>query len=263
MKVHHLNCGSMRLPTIDLICHVLLIETDSGLVLVDTGHGLRDAVDPAGRLGPARRFNRPSCDPAVTAAKQVEHLGFRRDDVRHIVMTHLDSDHAGGLADFPDARVHLTAAELRGAVTAPTWRERPRFRTPQWSHGPKFVQHTPSGEPWRGFAAAQELTEISPGLVLIAMPGHTRGHAAVAVDAGHRWILHCGDAFLHRGTVDGATPVPMVVKAMESMLTVNRRQVRDNHSRLAELYRRADPDLLLISAHDPVMFEHARATADR
>ena len=26
--------------------------------------------------------------------------------------------------------------------------------------------------------------------VMIALPGHTRGHACVAVDAGHRWLLH-------------------------------------------------------------------------
>ncbi|MEV0247621.1 MBL fold metallo-hydrolase [Nocardia sp. NPDC050712] len=261
MKVHHLNCGSMRLPTVDLICHVLLIETDNGLVLVDSGHGLRESADPAGRLGPIRRFNRPACDPAETAAKQVQALGFQRTDVRHIILTHFDSDHAGGLADFPDAQVHLTAAELRGAVTEPTWQERVRFRSPQWSHHPKFVEHTPAGEPWRGFAAAQELTDIAPGIVLIAMPGHTRGHAAVAVDAGHRWVLHCGDAFYQQGTLDGRSKVPAVLTAMEAFTAVDRKQVRANHARLAELYARADPDLLLVCSHDPVLLDRARATA--
>ncbi|MFE6931116.1 MBL fold metallo-hydrolase [Streptomyces sp. NPDC057699] len=43
-----------------------------------------------------------------TAARQVEKLGFSRDDVRHIVLTHFDADRIGGLADFPDAQVHLT-----------------------------------------------------------------------------------------------------------------------------------------------------------
>ena len=33
--------------------------------------------------------------------------GFRREDVRHILVTHLDFDHAGGLPDFPDAVVHV------------------------------------------------------------------------------------------------------------------------------------------------------------
>ena len=39
MKVHHLNCGTMHnLRVTRCVCHVLLVETDNGLVLVDTGH---------------------------------------------------------------------------------------------------------------------------------------------------------------------------------------------------------------------------------
>src|SRR3546814_15732883 len=32
-------------------------------------------------------------------------------DVRHIIITHLDFDHAGGIEDFPAAAVHLTGRE--------------------------------------------------------------------------------------------------------------------------------------------------------
>ena len=52
MKAHHLSCGTMRMPTVPtLVSHVLLLETDAGLVLVDTGFGLEDIVGPARRLG--------------------------------------------------------------------------------------------------------------------------------------------------------------------------------------------------------------------
>ncbi|MGK8555327.1 MBL fold metallo-hydrolase [Nocardia gipuzkoensis] len=260
MKVHHLNCGTMHLPTTDLVCHVLLIETDNGLVLVDSGYGLQDIANPGRRVGSVRHFLRPSFDPDETAARQVARLGFRRADVRHIITTHLDADHIGGSADFPEARVHTTAAEVLGAISNPSWRERVRYRSAQWSHGPDLVEHTPDGEAWRGFAAAKELTEIASGIVLISLPGHTRGHACVAVDAGHRWILHCGDAFYHPGTVDGHSQVPAVLTGMETIVAYNLNRVRDNHARLAELQRRAEPDLLMICAHDPSMFEHARAT---
>jgi glyoxylase-like metal-dependent hydrolase (beta-lactamase superfamily II) len=37
MRVHHLNCGTMRPPGAALVCHVLLVESDAGLVLIDTG----------------------------------------------------------------------------------------------------------------------------------------------------------------------------------------------------------------------------------
>jgi glyoxylase-like metal-dependent hydrolase (beta-lactamase superfamily II) len=83
----------------------------------------------------------------------------------------------------------------------------------------------------------------------------------VAVDAGHRWVLHCGDAFYHPGTVDGTSPVPRVVSVMEPMIASSRKLVRDNHARLRQLYQRQEPDLYMICAHDPTLYEHARTTA--
>jgi len=181
--------------------------------------------------------------------------------VRHVVITHLDADHIGGLGDFPDAHIHVTAAEALGAIRSPSWREKLRYRPAQWAHKPNIVEHRPHGEKWRGFAAAKELDEISPGIALISLPGHTRGHACVAVDAGHRWVLHCGDAFYHHGTIDGQAPVPRALTAMETLIAFDQKKVKDNHARLAELYARQEPDLFIACAHDPTLYARAKATA--
>lgn len=244
-----------------LVCHVLLVETDNGLVLVDSGHGSHDCDDPGRRVGPARHLFRPKLDPDETAIRQVERLGFSREDVRHIVVTHFDADHIGGISDFPDAQIHATAAEVLGAMRTPSRREKFRFRATQWTHGPKIVEHSPDGEKWRGFAAAKELTDIGPGIVLVSLPGHTRGHACVAVDAGHRWVLHCGDAFYHLGRVDGKSKIPRFIAVMEPLLAFDLKQVRANHTRLADLYQHREPDLLMVCAHDAMLYEHAKATA--
>ncbi|PXX68661.1 metallo-beta-lactamase superfamily protein [Nocardia tenerifensis] len=261
MRVHHLNCGTMRPLTVPegLVCHVLLVETDTGLALVDSGLGLRDAADPAGRFGPSRFFVRPRFDEHESAIRQIERLGFDPREVRDIVLTHLDADHSGGLADFPWARVHLCASEAEIALQPRSFVEKGRYLASQRAHDPTFVLHTPgSGEPWRGFAATEELTEIAPGLVMIGLPGHTRGHVAVAVDTGERWILHAGDAFYHRGQIDGSGRAPRALTAMERLVAHDTAAVRANHERLSELWAQPAPDLVLVNAHDPVLLRRAR-----
>lgn len=261
MRVHHLNCGTMRLPGARLVCHVLAVETGTGLLLVDTGYGTRDIAQPARRIGAMRHLFRPALDPGETALHQIEELGFRAEDVTHIVTTHFDLDHTGGLADFPAAQVHVTAAEARGARSPATLLERGRYRSAQLSHRPRLVEHEPTGERWRGFAAARQLTGIDDGVVLVSMPGHTRGHAAVAVDAGDHWVLHCGDTFYHPGTLDGSARVPLALRAQERLVAHDLRALRANQARIAELRASGRPDLMVVCAHDPGQFEAARARA--
>jgi glyoxylase-like metal-dependent hydrolase (beta-lactamase superfamily II) len=241
-----------------LVCHVLLLETAAGLVLVDSGLGLRDAESPASRFGPARFYVRPVFDPNEAAINQIRALGFDPTDVRHIVVTHFDADHVGGLADFPWAQVHLTAAEAFAALHPKTFVENQRYLPAGHAHGPLLVEHAPAAsESWRGFPGAKELTEIADGIVLINLPGHTRGHAAVAVDAGDRWILHAGDSFYHRGQLDGSDAAPRALRLMERSVAFDWKRVQTNHERLRELWSAGDPGLLLVNAHDPQLLRQA------
>jgi glyoxylase-like metal-dependent hydrolase (beta-lactamase superfamily II) len=175
-----------------IVCHVLLCELPDRLVLVDTGFGTADVADPAGRLGPARRLLRARLASAETAVRQVEALGFAAGDVRDVVLTHFDLDHVGGLADFPEATVHVLADEW-DAATRPRARERQRYRPVQWAHGPKVRTYSADGEPWEGRPAARELDGLGADFALVPMAGHTRGHAVVAVRSdAHGWLCMPG-----------------------------------------------------------------------
>ena len=77
----------------------------------------------------------------------------------------------------------------------------------------------------------------------------------MAVDTGDGWILHCGDAFYHRGSIDG-TRVPASVRLHEVLSTYNWAPLRDNRARLAELYKRGDRNLVLICSHDAGRYDH-------
>jgi glyoxylase-like metal-dependent hydrolase (beta-lactamase superfamily II) len=263
IRVQHLNCGSMRplggrfidgepglLRPARLVCHCLLLETDSGLVLVDTGFGRQDVADPAGSLGGFRHVIRPVLDLEETAARQVVRLGFAVEDVRHIVLTHLDLDHAGGLADFPHARVHVLAAEHAAATGPLKPPDRLRYRQRQWAHGPDWAPSEPGGESWFGFGAVRELKGLPPEILMIPLAGHTRGHAGVAVDTGDGWLLHAGDAYFFHGEMDPENPsCTPGLRLFQSIVEVDRKARLDNQRRLLELARSQRGDVELISAH--------------
>ncbi len=150
MRVEHLRAAVMNpLPLPGLPAHVFLLHTDDGLVLVDTGFGTADVTDPARRFGPIRHLLRPDGDPDRTVLHQLRARGLDASDVAHVVLTHLDLDHAGGLSDFPDAAVHTTADEHAAAVTDPDLLDRTRYRPQQLEHGPRFVLHAGRGDEWR------------------------------------------------------------------------------------------------------------------
>lgn len=239
-----------------LVCHVLLIETPrSGLVLVDTGIGLADIADPAGRLGPVfARVVSLELRVEETAARRVEALGFRREDVRHIVLTHMDLDHAGGLTDFPNATVHVLAAE-HDAATRPMLQERSRYRAVQWAHA-TFERYEPAGEPWKGLPCVRDLRGLPPELLFVPLAGHSRGHAAVAVDTGDRWLVHAGDAYFHAAQMHPERPrcTPLLT-FFQNVVAADRAAMRANQERLRELARDHASDVTVFSAHDPSELE--------
>jgi Metallo-beta-lactamase superfamily len=191
VRIHHLNCGSLcprggklfggaggPLSPAPMCCHCLLIEGDDGLVLVDSGLGVEDVNEPR-RLG--FLFNtmvRPRLDVAETALRQVADLGFRPSDVRHIVPTHLDLDHAGGLSDFPDAAVHVFNAELRAASHRSSLMERNRYRKVQIAAVKTWAAVEEEGEFWFGFSAVRAIPGTRDEVLLIRYPDIRAGIAA-------------------------------------------------------------------------------------
>lgn len=265
MRVHHLNCGSMcplgrRLlmgeggwtAPARLCCHCLLIEGRQGLILVDTGLGTQDIARPRALGGLFNGLARPRLQMSETALHQIRELGFDPRDVRHIVPTHLDLDHAGGIADFPAAQVHVYATELSAAMTRATLKEKLRYVPRQWAHGPRWISHDLQGEKWFGMEAVRALPDTEDEVLLVPLVGHTRGHCGVAVRAERGWLLHCGDAYFYRGELDFEPTCPVGLTLLQWMLAMDNPKRLANQRRLRKLKDLFGDEVMLTSAHDPV-----------
>jgi glyoxylase-like metal-dependent hydrolase (beta-lactamase superfamily II) len=272
VRVHHLNCISScplggklmdgRTPSLlrrgELCCHCLLVETDNGLVLVDTGFGLRDVADPKSRLSTFfLALVSPDFREEMTAVRQIRQLGFRVEDVRHIILTHLDFDHAGGLDDFPQARVHMLRQERDYAESQKTWLDRQRFRPQQWGSRHRWKTYGPSqGEPWFGFESVRNLAGLPPEILFVPLPGHTFGHAGVAIKVDGRWLLQAGDAYFYNQEMNPEKPwCTPGLRFYQTMMEKDRTARLRNQDRLRQLRVAHGQEVELFCAHDTFEFE--------
>ncbi|MBA1203808.1 MBL fold metallo-hydrolase [Pseudomonas capeferrum] len=274
MHVHHLNCGCMcplggalfdgysRGLTASVPCHCLLIETDhSGLVLVDTGFGQGDVQHPERLSLFFRVLNNIRLEHRFTALDQVRRLGFSPDDVRHILLTHLDFDHAGGLQDFPKARVHVMAAEREQAFGAVGWKGRRRFRAPQWRGVEDWQLYGPEGEAWFGFDSVRAVLGAErEDILLVPLRGHTEGHAGVAVRTPEGWKLHAGDAYFHHDEVHlSQRQCPPGMRLYQRMMDTDRQARLHNQQRLRALALGQAGHVEIFCSHDPAEMLQARS----
>jgi glyoxylase-like metal-dependent hydrolase (beta-lactamase superfamily II) len=269
MRIHHLNCGTMHpfgLPLADNtggslqrglgVVHCLLVDTGDGLALIDTGWGTADCTAPSSAVRQFADIVRSPRDLDETAIRQVERLGHDPADVRHVFMTHMHLDHAGGLPDFPEATVHLLADELDACLHPRPLMEWRAYRPEHRAHAPKWSPHRPRGDRWFGLDCTPPVRVGEAEFVMIPFTGHTRGHCAVALRMGDRWLMHCGDAYGYYRQVDPIQPYTHPSgKLMESVVTTGFKMPRRHWATLRELLHAHGDEVQAFCAHDFHEFE--------
>lgn len=198
------------------------IETDEGVIVVDTGETARTS-----EAGYFPRWHpyfllavRMDVRPEQEIGPQLLELGIRPVDVRTVVLTHLHTDHAGGLNHFPKSKVLVSGEELKLAEGfGGRLRGYLPNRWPSWL-SPEPIRFT--GIPRGPFDRSYPVS--SDGRVaIVPTPGHTPGHVSVIVDDGDLSYFLAGDTSytqdaLVNKQVDGVSPSER--QALETLETI-------------------------------------------
>ncbi|MFI8361520.1 N-acyl homoserine lactonase family protein [Streptomyces sp. NPDC085612] len=208
-----------------------------GLLLFDTGinHRVADPEAAEAHWGPGLRtaYGAEGFTRAHAVDAQLERLGYRLDEVRYVLYSHLHLDHAGGMTYFPHA-VHVAQHdELRHAW----WPDRCTAR----------------GYAFNDYAAtrAYDFLELrgdadlfQDGTVtLVRTAGHTPGHQGVVLDLPHYGRIGLmGDAAHLQEGLDRNVPMLSDWNVEEKLLS---------HGRLRALSRAG---IRVSLSHDPAHF---------
>lgn len=165
--IYHLNCVKIVSPINDNVCgHCLLLRENNKLILIDTGIGFLDTLHPAERIGqPLIDIVGYRFEQERTALRQIEKLGLDPGDITDCIISHLDNDHIGGLADFPNATVHVGLEEFENFHAGNS-----RYLKTPLSHHPSIKTYPPSNLDWFGFEA-RKIAIADTEIYLIPLSG--------------------------------------------------------------------------------------------
>lgn len=195
-------------PMLPILAYV--IEHPEGLILVDTGETARTAnPDYFPRWHPFFQWgNRMSVKPEDEIGGVMRSMGWSPDDMRWVVMTHLHTDHAGGLHHFPNADILVSRQEyaasrgFAGKVAGYL-----PHRMPIWLQ-PELIDF--EDRPFETFPQSKALTRAGD-VQIVSTPGHTVGHMSVIAQEDDVSVFIAGDTSytedtMLRQVVDGVSP---------------------------------------------------------
>lgn len=200
-----------------------LLRQGDRLILVDTGYDNEEAQN---RERPIRLDPREALAP----------LNVKPEDISEVIVTHLHYDHAGGLHLFPNATLHIQAAEMAFATGPCMCHD--TLRMPFTAgHICEAVQRLYSGK----LAFYEGDGEIADGVTVHAIGGHSRGLQSVRVRTKAGWLVLASDAAHFYENFIAEKPFPIVVD-LQNML-----------DGFGILRRLASKPQMIVPGHDPLV----------
>jgi len=169
--------------TIPMVAWPLLIKTPSSLILIETGLGNKLTEKQ-------KQIFRVTAEWSLLS--DLSSLGFSREDIDYVILTHYDFDHAGGVVMQEDSgSVSLTFPKAKHIVQATEWEDvmHPNIRSinTYWPINNELLRASGNlelidGEP-----------EIVSGIRVFPAGGHTRGYQIVTAESGGQTAVYLCD----------------------------------------------------------------------
>jgi glyoxylase-like metal-dependent hydrolase (beta-lactamase superfamily II) len=210
-----------------------VIEHGDGHIVVDTGAGHQMPSAPG--------FFRSTIEPDDEIGPQMRKIGLRVEDVRLVIPTHLDVDHAGGVGHFPNADIVVHRPEYEYASTL---RGRMRYQPRVW---PDWFDPSPydlEPEAFGPFPSSRAVTDRRD-VKLVPIPGHSVAQVAVVVKTDGPFVFFAGDHMIRQDWF----AEDLAAGRLSQSLHFNNPRVAAETSRRIQQFVREFPTVL-VPAHD-------------
>lgn len=241
-SLHAVGVGVSREDFVDVPVVAFFVEhPTAGSMLIDTGFHGSVPIEPGqamGRFG-GLVFKDVEMESNQAVPAQLRGLGVAPESIKTIVMTHLHSDHASGIAHFPEATFIISErewAEARKASQLNGYIKR------QYDHAFDYRLVDFEGADASSFATFGRALDLfgDGSVMLVDTPGHTHGHMAVVLRLAGGEALVAGDAaYTMRTLRDSHVPHRMDDEHRF------RRSLRE-----IQLYMEQTPGAVVIPGHD-------------
>jgi len=234
---------------------VAVVEhSKAGVILFDTGYSPR-FYDVTRRF-PEKLYALVTpvhIEPETTALAQIEKMGIRPDDVRHVILSHFHADHVGGVADFTRARYLYSSEELRSFRALSRFGQvKSGFLNALLPTDLEARAHPLNSILTQGTVAIPELGEGWFGtdlfgdesLLLVPLPGHTAGQLGLFIRGpGAPYFLVADAAWLKSSFEENVTPMRLA-----QMIFHDRAEYARTLSRLHEVHQKR-PEIQIVPCH--------------
>src|SRR5712671_5517234 len=203
-----------------------LVNTGKQLILVDAGAGTWYGGEAFGHL-----------------AGSLRSAGYTPEQVDLVLVTHLHSDHVGGLTTqdgdrvFPNAEVYVAQAESDFWLSPEIAAKAPKDAQPFFESARAIAAPYIKAARWHTFSGTESIVD---GMQIVPLPGHTPGHAGYEFSSQGKKILFWGD-IVHAQRVQLKHPeITAVFDADPAAAAVTRNRL---------LARLAGDDVLIAAPH--------------